>query len=69
MTIGHAFKSKIYDQYYLTRCFECGRENYLPAVASGVCAWCGYDLNQDEQIKAKINANPLGELTMEVKKK
>lgn len=31
---------------YLVRCFECGgdrgTENYLPAVASGVCAWCGW---------------------------
>lgn len=32
---------------YLVRCFACGglelgRENYLPAVASGQCAWCGW---------------------------
>lgn len=31
---------------YLVRCFLCdgdgGRENYLPAVASGQCAWCGW---------------------------
>lgn len=23
-------------------CPECGRENYAPAVADGVCCWCGY---------------------------
>jgi hypothetical protein len=32
---------------YLVRCFSCGAEprgteNYLPAVASGTCAWCGW---------------------------
>ena len=32
---------------FLVRCFACsdsqrGRENYLPAVASGQCAWCGW---------------------------
>ena len=26
----------------LIRCPECGRENWSPAVASGICAWCGY---------------------------
>lgn len=34
---------------YLLRCMNCpdagerGRENYGPAVASGVCAWCGWN--------------------------
>ncbi len=33
---------------YLVRCFACstgerGIENYMPAVASGQCAWCGWD--------------------------
>lgn len=31
---------------YLLRCFKCepnyGRENYMLAVASGQCAWCGW---------------------------
>lgn len=26
----------------VTRCAECGLENYALAVASGVCAWCGW---------------------------
>ena len=24
-------------------CPKCGRENWSPRVASGTCAWCGYD--------------------------
>lgn len=32
---------------YLVRCFTCGRENYGPNVASGICAWCDYDANKD----------------------
>ncbi len=31
---------------YLVRCPECEKENYSPAVASGMCSWCGYDLNK-----------------------
>lgn len=31
----------------MIRCFECGRENYAPAVMSGCCAWCGYDANEN----------------------
>ena len=27
---------------YLVRCPKCGRENWVPAVSSGTCAWCGY---------------------------
>lgn len=33
---------------FLRRCFECGRENWAPAVASGCCAWCGFDANKDK---------------------
>lgn len=30
-------------KFYLVRCFNCGgTENYLPAVASGECAWCNW---------------------------
>lgn len=32
----------------LVRCFDCGKENYAPAVSSGVCAWCGFDCNNVE---------------------
>lgn len=32
----------------LMRCPECGRENYALSVASGGCAWCGFNLNDIE---------------------
>lgn len=31
------------EEVYLTRCPKCGLENYAHAVASGQCAWCGYE--------------------------
>lgn len=34
---------------YLVRCPECHKENWAPSVASGVCAWCGYDANRKEK--------------------
>lgn len=33
---------------YLVRCFKCDQENYLPAVASGQCAWCLWIFNEGE---------------------
>lgn len=33
----------------MQRCFECGRENWAPAVYSGECVWCGYNPNKGEQ--------------------
>ena len=34
------------DKLFLIRCFACepgrGRENWMPAVSSGSCAWCGW---------------------------
>lgn len=35
-------------QVFLVRCPKCKRENYIPAVATGVCAWCGHDANIDD---------------------
>ena len=35
---------------FLMRCYACdedGVENWAPAVASGTCAWCGWE--DDEQ--------------------
>ena len=33
---------------FLVRCQNCGnKENYLPAVATGQCAWCGWP-NKEE---------------------
>ena len=34
---------------YLVKCTKCGKENYGPAVASGICAWCGFDANEKEK--------------------
>jgi ribosomal protein L37E len=31
---------------YVVRCPACKRENYAMAVATGVCAWCGWDANK-----------------------
>ena len=38
----------------LIRCPNCGRENYAPNVASGVCTWCGF---RPEPLKADSNGN------------
>ena len=32
---------------YLVRCPKCDKENWAPAVASGQCAWCGFDGNTE----------------------
>lgn len=34
------------NKIFLMRCFECGSENWAPAVATGQCAWCGFDANK-----------------------
>ena len=37
---------------YLVRCPSCEAENYSMNVASGICTWCGYNLNIDKIIKS-----------------
>lgn len=37
---------------FLERCFQCGRENYAMAVASGICVWCGFDANEEEEVES-----------------
>lgn len=36
---------------FLIRCFSCGgergRENWAPSVATGQCAWCGWQENKE----------------------
>jgi len=32
----------------LVRCPKCNKENYALLVNSGVCIWCGYDINEDK---------------------
>jgi len=34
---------------YLVRCPKCKRENYAMSVSSGICAWCGYNANEEKQ--------------------
>lgn len=31
------------DTLLLIRCPKCGRENYAPNVALGICTWCGFN--------------------------
>ena len=31
---------------YVVRCPLCKRENYASAVASGKCAWCGWEADK-----------------------
>jgi len=42
---------------YLERCYVCnpeyGKENYGPAVASGICAWCGWSEKGKEKVNKK----------------
>ena len=46
------FKSK--GKVYLVRCPKCGRENWVGAVTYGVCCWCGYNANKDEEYKEQL---------------
>lgn len=39
----------------MIRCPKCGKENWAPQVASGVCSWCGYDGR--ELLKKKEDGN------------
>ena len=34
-------------------CFKCGLENYAFCVASGKCAWCGFDANKNNGNKKR----------------
>lgn len=47
------FRSETRGGLYLVRCFVCepehGRENYIPAVASGQCAWCGWEEQKETE--------------------
>lgn len=41
------------NKLYLVRCPKCNLENYALNVASGICSWCGYDGNKDEEFLLK----------------
>jgi hypothetical protein len=42
---------------YLIRCYVCdpthGQENYITAVASGQCAWCGWKESKQTKPRRK----------------
>jgi hypothetical protein len=40
------FKLKDSDKKALVRFPECQRENYAMNVLSGICTWCGFDINE-----------------------
>lgn len=33
----------------LIRCPKCKQENYAMAVSDGVCCWCGWDANGEDE--------------------
>ena len=45
----------------MIRCFACGKENYIPSAHSGICAWCGYDCNEEiaERLREFGNGEPV----------
>ncbi len=36
---------------YLVRCTQCSEENYTINVPTGICTWCGWDLNKHKVIQ------------------
>ena len=34
---------------YVVRCPRCKLENWAPAVASGQCAWCGWEEGKQQE--------------------
>lgn len=39
---------------FLVNCPKCHTENYMPAVIDGICVWCNYDANKDEEYKRTL---------------
>ncbi len=39
-------------QLFLIRCPACFAENYMPAVATGKCAWCGWHEKLKDEIES-----------------
>jgi ribosomal protein L37E len=37
-----------HENWYLQQCPECGKSNHEASVATGVCAWCGFDIRDYE---------------------
>ncbi len=45
---GNGFACKDEKGLALTRCPECHKENYAMNVLTGICTWCGFDVNAEE---------------------
>jgi len=56
---GHGYKDTQTGLICQIRCFKCGKENYAIAVATGSCAWCGYDANKKVARKSVRGPSPL----------
>ena len=39
---------------FLVVCNKCKHENYAMAVCDGICVWCGYNGNEDEEYKKTL---------------
>ena len=44
-------------KFYMVRCPKCHKENWLPAVATGQCAWCGYKKEKDKESAIDCDRN------------
>ena len=41
-------------KFFLVKCYNCnekGTENYAPSVSSGICSFCGWDVNNIKEEK------------------
>jgi coenzyme F420-reducing hydrogenase gamma subunit len=43
--VGFGYRGKTGHKTCIIRCPCCSLENYGPVVATGMCAWCGYNPN------------------------
>lgn len=43
----------IHTRIRMTKCFQCGKDNYKMAIPHGRCVWCKFDPNVSEQPKGK----------------
>lgn len=41
-------------KYFMVRCYKCERENYLPAVYTGNCGWCGEQGSAAKELDYKV---------------
>ncbi len=39
----------------MVTCFECGRENHISAIPSGLCCWCGHDANIENHQDCRLD--------------